>query len=143
MITSKEAKAQTKYHCPHVDCDDVFYNMHGMKVHAGKCKRRHYYEIEKIAEAEEGLFKVRWAGYGEEDDTWEPWHHLPPTMIKEYLLANGLYDHEWTGARCHLCDKKCKNERGIKNHLRFCYHNQQHQQDFRGRKAEGAARWKK
>ena len=65
-------------------------------------------------------------------------------MIKEYLVANGKYDYEWKGARCHLCDKKCKSKRGIKSHMRFCYHAQhQKEQDFTGRKAEKAARWEK
>ena len=65
-------------------------------------------------------------------------------MIKEFLLANGLYDHNWAGARCDLCDKPCKSARGVKSHKRFCYFNnagkEQVQQDFKNRKAEAAAR---
>ena len=110
-----------------------------MKVHAGRCKRKDYHIAEKIVgtSGEEGTaehrFRVRWKDYCNGDDTWEPFGNLPPTMIKEYLLANNQYDHEWTGARCPLCDKKCKNERGVKNHMRFCYHSQHDsQQNFKG-----------
>ncbi len=87
-------------------------------------------------------FKVRWKGYGEDDDTWEPRSHLPPHLIKEFLLANELYDFNWPGERCPLCDKPCKNARGVKCHMRHCYFNtvaEDRQQDFRHRKAEKAA----
>ena len=68
-------------------------------------------------------------------------------MIKEFLLANGLYDHEWAGARCGLCDKPCKNARGVKSHNQYCYfHNageDQAPQIFKHRKAEAVARTEK
>ena len=87
---------------------------------------------------------MRWQGYGEDEDTWEPYSHLPPSMIKEFLLANGLYDHAWPGVRCGLCDKPCKNSRGVRCHLRHCYHlnvgRDQPAQDFTNRKVEKAAR---
>ena len=37
------------------------------------------------------MFKVRWLGYNEEDDTWEPWIHLRDTLqLKEYLDSHQL-----------------------------------------------------
>ena len=65
-------------------------------------------------------FLIRWKGYGPEHDQWEPRQHIHPTLITEYLLANNLYDHGWTGKRCPWCDKPCKNERGVKAHMRWC-----------------------
>ena len=78
----------------------------------------------------------------------------PPTpAIKEFLLANGLYAHDWSGARCEQCDKPCKNKTGVKIHKRFCYHSQcmqqkyfdrkDQQQNFAGTKAEDATKVEK
>ena len=83
-ITSKEAEAQAKFKCPHVDCNYVFQNKHGLKVHVGKCKRRDLFTAEKILDVKgqtgspKRRFKIRWRGYGEESDTWEPYSNLPP-----------------------------------------------------------------
>ena len=93
-------------------------------------------------------FKVRWEGYGKEDDTdtWEPRSHLPPKMITEFLKANAMYDFNWPGARCPRCDKPCKNERGVKNHQKHCYCNnvgRQRNQSFCQRKAKRAAQLEK
>ena len=77
--------------------------------------------------------------------------HLPPEDIKEFLLANGAYDHQWPGVRCDRCDAPCKNERGLAIHKsRHCYHcdhKQQRyfnrsgaQQNFNGTKVEEAAK---
>ena len=71
--------------------------------------------------------------------TWEPYGFLK----KEYLIANGLYDHNWKGVRCPRCDKPFENERGVKSHMQHCYYNQtcnqEIKQDFKNRKAEQAA----
>ena len=107
----------------------VFHNKHGLKIHMAKCKRRDIHIVDKIVavEGEAGSstrrFTVRWQGYGAEDDTQEPYSNLPPHMIKEYLIANDIYNFNWPGARCPLCDKPCKNARGVKSHMQYCYHN--------------------
>ena len=149
-VTDVEARAQAKFKCPHIGCNYVFNNQHGLKVHAGKCKKKDDFYPERILDVSgatgspQRRFKIRWEGYGADDDTWEPYSHLPPQMIKEFLIANDLYDHAWAGVRCGLCDKPCKNSRGVRCHLRHCYHlnagGAQPKQDFTNRKAEKAAR---
>ena len=128
-VTDKEARSNAKFVCPHVGCNYVFHNKHGLKIHMAKCKRRDIHIVDKIVavEGEAGSstrrFTVRWQGYGAEDDTQEPYSNLPPHMIKEYLIANDIYNFNWPGARCPLCDKPCKNARGVKSHMQYCYHN--------------------
>ena len=127
--------------CPHVGCSRVFYNAHGCKCHAGKCRYKNFYAVDKILAmrgktgSKKREFLVRWQGYGPEDDQWEPRNHIHPDLIKEYLLANNLYDHEWPGARCPWCDQPCKNARGVKAHMRWCAFKPDVQQ-FKGTCAE-------
>jgi hypothetical protein len=47
------------------------------------------YVIEKIVGAKRQkdgshLYRIRWYGYGREDDTWEPRDHLPKSMLRRY-----------------------------------------------------------
>ena len=80
-------------------------------------------------------FLIRWAGYGPEEDSWEPRENVSPSAIKEFLLANGLYDHNWNGARCPHCDKPCKNMHGVKIHLHSCRWKPEPGQNFAGTRA--------
>ena len=125
-VSCTEAKAEASFQCPHVGCNFVFNNAHGVRIHAGRCAKRNEFYMEKIlaVRGAEGSpsrrFLVRWEGFGPEDDTWEPYSNLPPEAIKTFLLTNNLYNHLWQGARCERCDKPCKNRRGVKSHARFC-----------------------
>ena len=122
--TPAEAAAVCTYTCPHLGCGKVFYNMHGCKCHAGKCRWQQEYEVDRILAVKgttaQRKYLVRWKGYGPEYDLWLPHNNLHPDLINEFLLANGLYDHNWTGVRCPECDKPCASERGVKLHKRHC-----------------------
>ena len=142
--TQEEAKKICKFKCLNVGCDKVFHNAHGAKCHAGKCKWRNYYTIDRILACKgkpgSRQFKVRWEGYGPEHDTWEPRKNIVPFWVMEYLKANQLYDYEHAH-RCPRCDKPLKSARGVKMHLRSCTHDNIYgtnvaDQDFRGRVAD-------
>ena len=137
--TSTELKGVCKFVCPHIGCDRVFFNAHGCKCHAGKCRRKNWCAVDKILDARgppgSRQFLVSWTGYGPEYNQWEPRHHLHPTLINDYLHANGLYDHNWQGARCPWCDKPCKNLCGVRVYQRSC-HMKPVQQNFKGTCAE-------
>ena len=137
-MTTSEAKRVCKHACPHVGCHKVFFNMHGCKVHAGKCRWRDEFIVDRILKVKGDIgtprrrFLVRWHGYGPEHDTWEPRKNLHPTTVNTFLHANGLYEHSWQGARCPLCDLPCKSERGVKIHLRSCQMRPDEEQNFTG-----------
>ena len=153
-VTTAEAAREATYKCPHVGCDFKFHNKHGAKIHAGRCRHKDTYLLDKILDVKGDCgsplrrFLVSWQGY--DDQTWEPYENLPPNEIKEFLLANNLYNYDWEGARCDECDKPCKNIRGVKSHKRFCYCNKFNQQKYfnrtgqqqshKGTKAESAAK---
>ena len=112
--------------------------MHGCKVHAGKCRWRDVHLVDKILAVKGATgsplrrFLIRWEGYGPESDTWEPRKNLQSAMVNSFLHANGLYDHNWHGARCPLCDLPCKSEHGVKIHLRSCLLRPDEAQTFHG-----------
>ena len=139
--TAAEAKATCNFSCPHLGCDRVFYNSHGMRCHAGKCKYRMELPVDRILEVRGATgsprrkFKIRWKGYGPDDDTWEDRNNLHPDLINEFLLANDLYDHSWRGSRCPHCDKPCASDRGVLIHKRHCQMVPDDDQTFAGTKA--------
>ena len=83
-------------------------------------------------EADRRRFKIRWHGFGPEDDTWEPHCNISPGGVKSFLQENGHYDYNWPEeARCKFCDKPCKNSRGAKIHAASCPHRPD-PQNFKG-----------
>ena len=74
--TNAEAAKVCKFKCKNVGCRMVFQNAHGAKCHAGKCKWRHAFAMNRILEVkgEPGTSKckylTRWKDYGPADDTW-------------------------------------------------------------------------
>ena len=46
--TAAEARKVCKYNCQNVGCNKVLHTKHGAKCHAGKCRWRKYYLIDKI-----------------------------------------------------------------------------------------------
>ena len=76
--TKEELVSVCNLTCPHAGCSRVFLNAHGCKCHAGKCRYKNFYEVDKILAVRgptgspKREFLVRWRGYGPEDDQWEP-----------------------------------------------------------------------
>ena len=153
--TSEEVKKECKYTCKHKGCMKVFANKHGLRVHEGKCPWKHEYDIERILDVRwpqessmpvghgDTKFLVRWKGYGQRHDQWEPYKHLHPAKIKEFLQANGMYDYEWRH-RCPRCDKPMKSQAGVAIHLRRkstnCRSYLEDHQNFTGTEAERKAK---
>ena len=126
--TSEEARGVCKFKCPHDMCKFVVGTKHGMVVHASRCRFKNEYTVEKILDSKGPTcakrFKIRWLGYGAEDDTWEPRSNIHPELIRDFKLENNSYDHSWR-FRCQVCDLPCASARGVKIHTK-----KQHQKDM-------------
>ena len=135
--TADEARQVCKYRCMNVGCNKVFRTAHGMKCHAGKCRWKDYYHIEKILAARGNPgsreFLVKWEGYGSEENRWLERKNIVPHYVNEFLKSNSLYDYNWDAeARCPWCEKPCKSKFGVKIHMRRCEHRPQAEQNFNG-----------
>ena len=125
ITTAEEAKKVCKFKCTNIGCNKVFKNLHGMKCHAGRCRWRDFYHIDKILAVRGAIgqreFLIKWDGYGPEHNKWVKRKNIVPHFVTEFLQANNIYDHSWGAERrCPFCDKPCKSERGVKTHMRSC-----------------------
>ena len=117
--TELEAKQVCKFECPHTGCNFKFNSKRGMQVHAGRCRWKDECELEKIVECVGPIlkrrYKVRWKGYGPEEDTWQSRTSLHPQTVKEFEIKAGKYDASWPH-RCSICDHPCRSQRGVSIH---------------------------
>ena len=127
--SATEAEAKCKFVCR--NCGNKYATKQGLRIHSGKCKWKDVYEAEKIVDHRpdasnskcrsmpigygKTFFKVRWKGYDSDADQWRPYEDIHPQLIKGYLQAKGLYNHQWPH-RCPVCDKPATSERGVKIH---------------------------
>ena len=119
-----EAKAVCKFRCPHLNCGFMFLTKHGMQVHAGRCKWKDEFEVDCIVGHRGPIvarqYKIRWKGYSEEYDTFEPRSNIHPELIKDYEIDNNVYVHGWR-YRCGVCDLPCSSARGVAIHKAKAY----------------------
>ena len=96
--TNAEAAKVCKFKCPHPGCGFVFKTKRGLQIHVGRCEWKDEAPIERILACEGHIcnrtYKVRWAGFTEDADTWLSRSCLHPDAIKDFELANGLYVHD-------------------------------------------------
>ena len=114
----------------------------GLRVHMGRCPWKDEFEVDRIVGHRGAVvarqYKVRWKDYSEEYDTWEPRGNIHPDLIKEYEVANGVYDFSWN-FRCGVCDLPCSSARGVKIHQVWDRaHKQNKDQNFKGSLADKA-----
>jgi hypothetical protein len=116
-----------------------------MLVHAGSCRWKDEYEIERVLECKGPTYarkyKIRWKDYPPTYDSWVPRGNLHPETICEFELANGEYDLGWRH-RCPTCDLPCKSKTGVKIHSAKA-HKAEPVQIFKGRLADTAVQTNK
>ena len=117
--TCAEAKAVCKHECPHLGCHHVFHSKRGALVHAATCQWKREFEVDAIidfrGQPTRRQYHVKWKGYKDTANTWEPRSNLHPEAIRDYELEAGVYLHTWPH-RCDICDLPCASQRGIKIH---------------------------
>ena len=143
--TNDEAKSQCKFECPNLGCSFVFASKKGLAIHTSKCEWSNEYEVDEIVDHKGPItsrkYKIRWKGYSNEWDTWEPRGSIHPQLIRDYETQVGIYDTQWSH-RCEICDLPCKSGKGIKIHKAKA-HKPQQEQCFKGRLADRAAQLQK
>lgn len=91
-----EADEVCAFTCPHLLCGHKFLNSKGMKIHASRCKWKDEFKVRKIMDVRGNIttrqYLIRWEGYSEDYDTWEPRSHVHPDLIKDFEIENDHYD---------------------------------------------------
>ena len=128
----KQDYEEHKWPFPCDDCGRGFECKHGLAVHRGRyCKQygKASLELEKIVDVrgtpEERFYRVRWAGFGEDDDQWINWRQLD---------ALDAIDQFWEGATS--LDRSKTVWLDLENGLRCRQHLLQAL--FQGTRSEGA-----
>ena len=79
--------------------DYRFYTKRGANIHAGKRKWASAHVVEKILDCEgppiNRKYLIKWEGYPNEDNRWEPHYNIHAASIIEFEKANGFFDHQW------------------------------------------------
>ena len=112
-----------------------------MLVHAGKCEWKNELPIDRILDSKGPVhckqYLIKWKGFQDEDNTWEPRSHIHPEAIKDFEMANGRYVFDWPH-RCGICDLPFRTARGTKIHCTRVHGKVEKQQVFQGRLADKA-----
>ena len=126
-------------------------NVHGVKVHAGRCRWRQFYFVEKILWVPaETLVTESFESNGKatgpnmtrgNPETTSP-HSVSPTS--DFLKTNDLYDYDRDPeTRYPYCDKPCKSKFGVKIHLRWCLYRAEKEQKFKDTVTDKQVRFNK
>ena len=113
------------------DCGRGFPTKAGLAIHRGlHCKQRGKveYELERIVDVrgvpEERFYRVRWVGWGEDDDSWINWRQLDALDAIDAFWEESALDREkpvWVqeeaGLRCSQCCKLFARAQDLKAHL--------------------------
>ena len=138
--TSDEAKKVCKHICPHLNCGHRFLTKRGAMIHAGRCKWANEFVVERILDCEgvptNRKYLIKWEGYSNDHNTWEPRRNIHPAAIIEFEKANGFFDQQWQH-RCPICEMPMKSAHGIKIHCAKV-HKTEKEQDFKGRLVDRA-----
>ena len=75
-LTRNETKEKCNHVCPHLNCGFRFLTERGEKIHSGKCKWRHDFEVEKILNCEHPptnrKYLIKCEDYSIEHNLWIP-----------------------------------------------------------------------
>ena len=96
--TTEEAIKACRFTCPNITCDFKFRTKRGMQIHAGKCKHKGKYWMDKILDCKGPTwvreYLVHWLDSSAAEDSWVPRSYIHPSEIRSFELLNGKYDSE-------------------------------------------------